>query len=331
MLSAEELMHHGSKEAKLPETGGIKYYGPEESDEQKTSVKKALDQYHQILHEERICRKSNLSVAHWEQSNCLAVVTVRKGSSFHKFGHETKEGLFLHPEEALFLLDQGLLQLKHDNFPLSLEEAYILLIPILSSLEHYQVYSHLCKLGFVVTRFKKSGSTSRSSNCKWGTLRESSTHSKVKDTDASYRSLEPMASGHAKELWTKDQYPLVRPGEATSTTSVLSKLQVNEQKHLKEVSNDVSLSACATTYNIDFDVYVGKDLKKSDLGMPNFTITVCRYCEPPPSLLEISILSRMSEGAHLKLAVVEQGTVSFYGMFGVDLPTLVFKDNSLST
>lgn len=57
ILSAEELMHHGSKEAKLPETGGIKYYGPEESDEQKSSVKKALDQYHQILHEERICRK----------------------------------------------------------------------------------------------------------------------------------------------------------------------------------------------------------------------------------------------------------------------------------
>lgn len=67
-----------------------------------------------------------------------------------------------------------------------------------------------------------SGSTSRSSNCKWGTLRESSTHSKVKDTDASYRSLEPMASGHAKELWTKDQYPLVRPEEATSTSMYLS-------------------------------------------------------------------------------------------------------------
>lgn len=34
-------------------------------------------------------------------------------------------------------------------------------------------------------------------------------------------------------------------------------------------------------------------------------------------------LKKQSNGVNIKLAVANQGTVSFYGLFEVDLPTLV--------
>lgn len=48
-----------------------------------------------------------------------------------------------------------------------------------------------------------------------------------------------------------------------------------------------------------------------------------RYHDPPPTLLDMARLKKQSNGVNIKLAVANQGTVSFYGLFEVDLPTLV--------
>uniref|UniRef100_A0A670XTU6 tRNA splicing endonuclease subunit 54 n=1 Tax=Pseudonaja textilis TaxID=8673 RepID=A0A670XTU6_PSETE len=59
------------------------------------------------------------------------------------------------PEEALYLLECGSLQLFYKDLPLSVQEAYEeLLSPKSVSLLKYQVYSHLKRLGYIVLRFR---------------------------------------------------------------------------------------------------------------------------------------------------------------------------------
>lgn len=63
----------------------------------------------------------------------------------------------LHPEEALYLLECGSIQLFHQDLPLSIQEAYQLLLSgdTVTFLQ-YQVFSHLKRLGYVVRRFQPS-------------------------------------------------------------------------------------------------------------------------------------------------------------------------------
>ncbi|XP_076153804.1 tRNA-splicing endonuclease subunit Sen54 isoform X2 [Alosa pseudoharengus] len=67
---------------------------------------------------------------------------------------------YLLPEEALYLMECGNLQVFHHKLPLSIEEAYEKLLsserPGLISLQQYQVFGHLKRLGYVVNRFDPS-------------------------------------------------------------------------------------------------------------------------------------------------------------------------------
>lgn len=58
VLSAAEIIDEGNKPSHLPDHGGLKYFKVEESsDEQKQTVKHALQQYSEALKEQRVCRK----------------------------------------------------------------------------------------------------------------------------------------------------------------------------------------------------------------------------------------------------------------------------------
>jgi len=320
MLSAAEIILQSKKDSSLPDSGGQKCFGFNNTEEHQQSVKHALDELSKFLHEERICRKSLLTTAYWDDKNNQARVEIKKGSSFAKFGYQTRDGMFFNPEETLFLVDQGLLELSYDNLPLSLQEVYMLIVPLLPSLEYYQVYAYLCRLGFLVKRYYAF----------IGPLEERSDLSVDDEIMKSEQDMlevgenfEPMSSRFLKCLWEGEakNLPLIKPSEAKNTAAVLSKLQVVKPIKLKEAFKSCDYNH--GSFEIHFNVYVSKQQKKSELSNPNFRIVVCRFCDPPPSLFDISKLSQQADGVHLKLAVVNQGTVSFYGMFGVDLPTII--------
>ncbi|XP_015281124.1 PREDICTED: tRNA-splicing endonuclease subunit Sen54 [Gekko japonicus] len=64
------------------------------------------------------------------------------------------------PEEALYLLECGSIQLFYKDLPLSVQEAYeTLLSQVSMSLLKYQVFSHLKRLGYIVLRFHSSAIT----------------------------------------------------------------------------------------------------------------------------------------------------------------------------
>ena len=157
MLNAQQIIDQGNKPTSLPDTGGLKFFKFDENDkEQIDSVDYTLENYTQCLKEERVCRKMNLSVATWKDELGLALITSMKGSTVQKFGFQTKNGKFLYPEECLFLMEQGILELFLDNVTLSLQEAFALLLPLQPSFEHYQIYTNLCRQGFLVNRYKPS-------------------------------------------------------------------------------------------------------------------------------------------------------------------------------
>ncbi|CAN7943955.1 unnamed protein product, partial [Ixodes pacificus] len=56
----------------------------------------------------------------------------------------------LHPLETLFLVESGQLTLKRDGVPVSLPEAYELLLDGRDDMDQYRVYAHLLRAGYVV-------------------------------------------------------------------------------------------------------------------------------------------------------------------------------------
>ncbi|XP_050311490.1 uncharacterized protein LOC126747050 [Anthonomus grandis grandis] len=67
------------------------------------------------------------------------------------FGVQDKTGIFLHPEEMLFLLETNRLEVTFSDTPLSIEKAYRLVLKHIS-LEHYRVYKKLALMGYKLVR-----------------------------------------------------------------------------------------------------------------------------------------------------------------------------------
>ena len=330
MLSAKEIINEGNKPTSLPETGGLKYFKFDSNDnEQIESVENALGNYSQCLKEERICRKMNLSVAAWDNETKLALVTTMKGSTLQKFGFQTKDGKFLHPEECLFLVEQGILELFFEDISLSLQESYMMLLQHQPSYEYYQIYANLCRQGYLVTRYKEgifNENDIQNIPHKWDkTDSTEECFANENSTIAENKDLSTLETGYMKELWKKGSVnPLIRPSQSTSTTAVLSKLRLSKIVQLKDLSS--TENAVNPKYEIDFDVYTSKELRKQtkkNIALPQFRVVVCKYDEKPPSLFELSRLTQDSEGVHLKVGVVHQGTVTFYGIFSTDLPLVI--------
>uniref|UniRef100_A0A3B5MX42 tRNA-splicing endonuclease subunit Sen54 N-terminal domain-containing protein n=1 Tax=Xiphophorus couchianus TaxID=32473 RepID=A0A3B5MX42_9TELE len=75
------------------------------------------------------------------------------------FSAEGKQ--FLLPEEALYLMECGNLQVFHQDLPLSIQDGYEAFLSSDSvSLQQYQVFGHLKRLGYVVHRFDPSSEPS---------------------------------------------------------------------------------------------------------------------------------------------------------------------------
>ncbi|EQB77260.1 tRNA-splicing endonuclease subunit Sen54-like protein [Camelus ferus] len=78
-----------------------------------------------------------------------------EGKFWQTMGFSEQGRQRLHPEEALYLLECGSIQLFHQDLPLSIQEAYqLLLTEDTRTFLQYQVFSHLKRLGYVVRRFQ---------------------------------------------------------------------------------------------------------------------------------------------------------------------------------
>ncbi|XP_016067853.1 PREDICTED: tRNA-splicing endonuclease subunit Sen54 [Miniopterus natalensis] len=101
--------------------------------------------------------RGSLVAAEWRPEEGFVELKSPAGKFWQTMGFSEQGRQRLHPEEALYLLECGSIQLFHQDLPLSIQEAYqLLLTEDTVSFLQYQVFSHLKRLGYVVRRFQPS-------------------------------------------------------------------------------------------------------------------------------------------------------------------------------
>ncbi|KAM6345320.1 LLGL scribble cell polarity complex component 2-like isoform 2-T2 [Alca torda] len=153
--AAEPVAARGRKAPQGPH--GQKDFIPDGSAEQAEKLRRCREEQWQLLSEERVERLRSLVKAEWKPGQGIVELQSPAGKFWHTMGFTERGKQCLLPEEALYLLECGSVQLFYRDLPLSIQEAYeILLCQEAMSLPHYQVFSHLKQLGYIVLRFDPS-------------------------------------------------------------------------------------------------------------------------------------------------------------------------------
>ncbi|KAI6075645.1 TRNA-splicing endonuclease subunit Sen54 [Aix galericulata] len=156
-LSEAELAAARGRSGAPRYRGGPKEAAPDGSEEQAERLRLCRDEQWRWLAEERVERLGNLVKAEWKPEKGIVELQSPAGKFWHTMGFSECGKQCLLPEEALYLLECGSVQLFYRNLPLSIQEAYeMLLTQEEMSLSHYQVFSHLKQLGYIVLRFNPS-------------------------------------------------------------------------------------------------------------------------------------------------------------------------------
>ena len=114
-------------------------------------IERRLDIMKDCLSVPRVAQRSQVSEGEWKDN--LVYVYKKIGKHWDVFGHTVNQQLFLYPEEALFLLESNSIEIKCNGIPMSLHQAYTLMLGNNNcSLDEFRTFSHLTKQGFKVIR-----------------------------------------------------------------------------------------------------------------------------------------------------------------------------------
>ncbi|XP_062264803.1 tRNA-splicing endonuclease subunit Sen54 [Platichthys flesus] len=160
MLSPSELFAARSRSHKIP-VRGPKDFFPDGSDEQRQRLDQSLTEHWSLLSEERVERLGNLVKGTWIPDNRIVELQSPAGKFWHTMGFSANGKQCLLPEEALYLMECGNLQVFYQDLPLSIQDGYERFLSSATvSLRQYQVFGHLKRLGYVVHRFDPSSEPS---------------------------------------------------------------------------------------------------------------------------------------------------------------------------
>ncbi|XP_018540164.1 LOW QUALITY PROTEIN: tRNA-splicing endonuclease subunit Sen54 [Lates calcarifer] len=156
ILSPSELFAARSRSHKIP-VRGQKDFFPSDSDEQRRRLEQSLDEHWSLISEERVERLGNLVKATWIPSDQIVELQSPAGKFWQTMGFSADGKQYLLPEEALYLMQCGNVQVFYKDLPLSIQDGYErFLSSDTVSLQQYQVFGHLKRLGYVVHRFDPS-------------------------------------------------------------------------------------------------------------------------------------------------------------------------------
>ena len=125
-----------------------------QSNEHMTRIEAVLSDKLHFVTQERVKTSRELGECEWNDEFRLGRELKKRGKH-HYFGRTRDGQHHLYPEECLFLLEAGDYQVKHQNLPLSLQEAYSVLLTNSDDFERYRVFSTLLRQGYHVKKFIK--------------------------------------------------------------------------------------------------------------------------------------------------------------------------------
>lgn len=127
------------------------------SKSQETCVEKRRSMLYESIITPRVTRMKHLARASWDDQAGLATVETNRGNSIQTMGifEEGRQKLF--PEDALFLVDKGSLELSLNNLPMSVQRTWSYCMHTATSLtlQQYLTYAFLRRAGYVVRRYEK--------------------------------------------------------------------------------------------------------------------------------------------------------------------------------
>lgn len=160
LLSPSELFEARSRSHKIP-VRGQKEFLPSGSEQQSQRLQHSLEEHWTLLAEERVERLGNLVNAVWSPEEKLVELQSPAGKFWQTMGFSERGKQYLQPEEALYLMECGNVQVFYRDLPLSIQDGYErFLSSDTVTLHQYQVFGHLKRLGYVVNRFDPSSVSS---------------------------------------------------------------------------------------------------------------------------------------------------------------------------
>ncbi|XP_020502930.2 tRNA-splicing endonuclease subunit Sen54 isoform X1 [Labrus bergylta] len=160
ILSPSELFAARSRSHKIP-VRGQKDFFPNDSEEQRRRLEQSVEEHWSLISEERVERLGNLVQATWIPNEQTVELQSPAGKFWQTMGFSANGKQHLLPEEALYLMECGNVQVFHRGLPLSIQDGYERFLSSSTvTLQQYQVFAHLKRLGYVVHRFDPSSEPS---------------------------------------------------------------------------------------------------------------------------------------------------------------------------
>lgn len=156
VLTPTELFAARNRSHKIP-VRGQKDFIPDGSEEQRQRLEHALDEHWSLVSEERVERLGSLVKGVWIPEERVIELQTPAGKFWQTMGFSANGKQYLLPEEALFLMECGNVQVFFQGLPFSIQDGYENFLSANSiTFKQYLVYGHLKRLGYVVLRFDPS-------------------------------------------------------------------------------------------------------------------------------------------------------------------------------
>ncbi|CAH1154653.1 unnamed protein product [Phaedon cochleariae] len=153
---AQKLFHdHKNPIVKL-DLIGTKLFFKATTAEDRERIETNQSSLENVLRQLRVERRCARSRAEWCPNLNMAKVTKVVKGLLQNFGYQDKNGIFMYPEEMLFLLETNRMEVTYKNLPLTVQECYnILLHNNDFEFRKYLVYKKLVLNGYRVVSYKE--------------------------------------------------------------------------------------------------------------------------------------------------------------------------------
>ncbi|KAI4457019.1 trna-splicing endonuclease subunit sen54 [Holotrichia oblita] len=134
-------------------TVGNKIYIPKNTEEELTLISSNMETLKTTLDFPRVDRRCKRSLAVWLEDKHVAKVIKKH---YRNYGYQNMSGMYLFPEETLFLLETNKLELLWKNIPVTIEQGYNLIIKYeILPLDEYKIYKKIALRGFKMNLKRK--------------------------------------------------------------------------------------------------------------------------------------------------------------------------------
>ncbi|KAL3876800.1 hypothetical protein ACJMK2_034594 [Sinanodonta woodiana] len=274
-LSGEELFRFRTPlDKSLPQKGGVKDFAPDGSWLQAKKLEKFYEERLQALSEPRVEKSSDLVKGEWNPEKCLVEFEKEKGKFWIHMGFVDVKRKWLYPEEALFLMETSVLEVWYRGLPISLQQACTFFLVGSLSMEQYQVYSHLRRIGYVVlrhqgrlnfTRYEKLLGLDKYANKKQRKRRQKGKQESPSGKKLDERTSSEICIKEKADIVAEDLYVSARKKAKIVTDLPCEKNQSTETSVTMDVSVTMDTNVTRETNEIKY-----KDLK-NDIGIDEST------------------------------------------------------------